>query len=342
MNPVTLVQPATTVVPITSLTRLGTSGLRVSRIGLGLASLGRPAYMAWGRDADLGADRSIRAMRCRCYALLDAARAAGVRYVDTARSYGLAEQFLSAWCDDRRLPAGGLTVGSKWGYVYTGSWQRHARVHEVKQLTLETLRQQAMESRVILGPRLSLYQIHSATIESGVLDDRGVLTELARLRHSGLRIGLTVTGPRQADTIRRAIEIQLDGVPLFQTVQATWNLFEPSAGPALADASAAGYGVIVKEVLANGRLTDRYGGPALSPLRARAKELETHVETLAVAAALAQPWADVALSGAVTVEQLETHLAAPFLSESESAGGLESIAEPADVYWRKRGAMLWT
>jgi hypothetical protein len=111
VNPVTLMQPVTTVVPITSLTRLGTSGLRVSRIGLGLASLGRPAYMTWGRDADLGADRSIRAMRCRCYALLDAARAAGVRYVDTARSYGLAEQFLSAWCDDRRLPAGALTVG---------------------------------------------------------------------------------------------------------------------------------------------------------------------------------------------------------------------------------------
>ena len=340
MNPVTLMQPVASVVPIACLAKLGTSGLRASRIGLGLASLGRPAYMAWGRDADLGADRSIRAMRCRCHALLDAARAAGVRYVDTARSYGLAEQFLSAWCDDRRLPAGALTVGSKWGYVYTGSWQRHAPVHEVKRLTIETLRQQAMESRVILGPRLSLYQIHSATVESGVLDDRAVLGELSRLRHTGLRIGLTVTGPRQAETIRRAIEIRIDGVPLFQTVQATWNLLEPSAAQALADASASGCGVIVKEVLANGRLTDRYGGPVLSPLRARAKELETTVETLAIAAALAQPWADVVLSGAVTVEQLDSHLAAPLLNGS--AGSFETLAEPADVYWRKRSAMVWS
>jgi len=93
-------------------------------------------------------------------------------------------------------------------------------------------------------------------------------------------------------------------------------------------------------VLANGRLTDRYGGPALSPLRARAKELETHVETLAIATALSQPWADVVLSGAVTLEQLETHLAAPFLSEGGAA--FKALAEPADAYWRKRSAMVWT
>ena len=51
MNPTTLMPTAASVVPIACLSKLGTSGLRVSRIGLGLASLGRPAYMAWGRDA---------------------------------------------------------------------------------------------------------------------------------------------------------------------------------------------------------------------------------------------------------------------------------------------------
>ena len=339
MNPVALMRPAPEVSSV-GRTTLGTSGLTVSRIGVGLASLGRPAYMAWGRDADLGEDRSIRAMRRRCHALLDGARAAGVSYVDTARSYGLAEQFLSAWCDDRRVPAGAVTVGSKWGYVYTGSWQRNAAVHEVKRLTIDTLRRQAVESRVILGPRLALYQIHSATLESGVLDDCAVLSELARLRGTGLRIGLTVTGPAQAATIYRAIGIRIDGVALFQTIQATWNLLEPSAGAALAEARAVGYGVIVKEALANGRLTDRYGGPAVDQLRAHAKALDTSVETLAVAAALAQPWADVVLSGAVTVEQLEAHLAAPLVSKSVEP--FDTIAEPADTYWRTRSAMRWT
>src|SRR5262245_21588136 len=76
---------------------LGRTGLRVSRLGLGLAALGRPVYMAAGREADLGADRSVAAMRCRCQSMLDAAYAAGVRYIDAARSYGLAEQFLNGW-----------------------------------------------------------------------------------------------------------------------------------------------------------------------------------------------------------------------------------------------------
>ena len=69
-------------------------------------------YMALGRDELLGHDRSVEAMRQRCVALLDTAYAAGIRYFDTARSYGLGEAFLRAWCDERGLPTSDLTVGS--------------------------------------------------------------------------------------------------------------------------------------------------------------------------------------------------------------------------------------
>src|SRR5467141_2719276 len=92
---------------------LGRTGLAVSRIGLGLAAVGRPAYITLGRAADLGADRSGEAMRSRSHALLDAAYAAGVRYVDVARSYGRAEEFLGAWLSARDLLPGEMTVGSK-------------------------------------------------------------------------------------------------------------------------------------------------------------------------------------------------------------------------------------
>ena len=73
------------------LATLGRDGPTVSRIGLGLAAIGRPAYITTNRAADLGPDRSEDAFRERTWQLLDAAYAAGVRYVDVARSYGLAE-----------------------------------------------------------------------------------------------------------------------------------------------------------------------------------------------------------------------------------------------------------
>src|SRR5262245_38196319 len=194
-------------------------------------------------------------MEQRCHAMLDAAYAAGVRYVDAARSYGLAESFLGTWLSARRPDA--LTIGSKWGYSYVGSWQVDAPVHEIKDLSVETLQRQILESRGLLGEGLRLYQIHSATIEGGVLDDARVLDELGRLQFEGLAIGLTVTGPKQADVIRRALDVNARRANLFQVVQATWNLLEPSAGPALAEAKASGLGVIVKEAVANGRLTGR-------------------------------------------------------------------------------------
>ena len=55
---------------------------------------------------------------------------------------------------------------------------------------------------------VTLYQIHSATPETGVLRDSAVLDELARVRDGGLRLGVTVSGPAQADSVREALEVR--------------------------------------------------------------------------------------------------------------------------------------
>jgi aryl-alcohol dehydrogenase-like predicted oxidoreductase len=319
--------------------RLGSTGLAVSPIGLGLAALGRPAYITLGRDTDLGADRSVAAMERRCHDLLDTAYSTGIRYIDTARSYGLAEAFLASWFAKRTIPREAITVGSKWGYTYTGAWRLAAPVHEVKDLSLEALQRQVTESHALLGDRLRLYQIHSATCESGVLEDRRVLAELARLRSDGLQIGLTVSGPKQADAIRRALDVAIDGVDLFQSIQATWNLLETSAGSALADAKARGWGVIVKEALANGRLAGRHAGEWAAPLTRWADAHGTTVAVAALSAALSQPWTDVVLSGAVTSDQLRSGLHALDIAAEE--GDWPSIAEPPTEYWARRGALPW-
>ena len=175
----------------------------MTAVGLGLAALGRPAYINLGHGADLGEDRSPDALRARTHEVLDHAYARGVRYFDAARSYGLAEEFLGGWLRSRS-PAG-VTVASKWGYTYTANWLIDVAAHEVKDLTAATLRRQLAETREHLGEWLQLYQIHSATIESGVLEDGEVLGELAALREAGVAIGLTATGAGQAATIDRAV-----------------------------------------------------------------------------------------------------------------------------------------
>jgi aryl-alcohol dehydrogenase-like predicted oxidoreductase len=302
---------------------LGATGLKVTPIGFGLAAVGRPGYITLGRDHDIGADRSVEALERRSHEVLSAAYDAGIRYFDAARSYGYAERFLASWLRQRGLQPEAVTVGSKWGYTYVGDWRVDARVHEVKDHSLAALRRQIEESRTLLGEYLELYQIHSATLESGVLDDHAVLSELNQLRAGGLTIGLSVSGPRQAEVIRRALTVRVDGVNPFQSVQATWNVLEPSAGPALAEAHAAGWGVIIKEALANGRLADR--------------------DQEAIAAALANPWVDVVLSGAVTAEQVQSNVMATTV---ELALGrrteLATMAEPADQYWKERSQLAWS
>ena len=305
-----------------------------SRIGLGLAALGRPGYINLGHASDLAGRTDEASMEQGAHAVLDAAYASGIRYFDAARSYGRAEAFLSDWLKHRGLNPSDVTVGSKWGYTYTADWRVEAAVHEVKDLSLANLLRQLAESRELLAPHLRLYQIHSATIESGVLEDRHVLDELARVRAGGVSVGLSVTGPGQARTIERALE-----VGGFDAVQATWNLLEPSAGAALAAAHAAGLGVIIKEALANGRLTARGRIPELMEA---ALQAECTADALALGAVLAQPWADIVLSGAATVAELSSNLVAPTVSVQPALlERVEAIGEDAETYWAKRAALPW-
>jgi aryl-alcohol dehydrogenase-like predicted oxidoreductase len=313
---------------------LGRTGLPVTAVGLGLAALGRPGYLNLGHGEDLGSDRSVAALERHAHAVLDSAYDEGVRYFDAARSYGRAEAFLASWLRERELAPGAVTVGSKWGYTYTAGWQVDADPPEVKDLSVDTFRRQIGETRGLLGEHLALYQIHSATVESGVLEDPDVLEALAELRAEGVSIGLTTTGSDQAQTVERAL-----ATGGFDTVQSTWNLLEPSSGTALAEAHGEGLGVIVKEALANGRLTGRGGVPELEEV---ARRLGASSDAVALAAVLAQPWADVVLSGAGSAEQLMSNLDARELRwDDEAAEALAGLAEEPEAYWRTRSELAW-
>jgi len=327
-------------------TTFGRSGLTVTRMGIGLAALGRPGYINLNHGNDLNHDYDVAQMETNTHAVLDAAYESGIRYFDAARSYGRAEQFLGTWLHTRQFPALDVVVGSKWGYTYTADWQINAEHHEIKEHSLEVLQRQWIETNDHLEDYLNLYQIHSATLETGVLENTDVLNELARLKQGGVLVGLSVSGDNQRDVIRKAIGVQVDGTPLFDSVQATWNILERSAGIALTEAHEAGMGVIIKEGVANGRLTAKNDHPEfaekMTVLRSQAERLNTSVDALALAAILSQPWVDIALSGAATVAHLESNLQALDVAwDSEAEEVTVQLMESADSYWKTRSTLEW-
>ena len=161
---------------------------------------------------------------------------------------------------------------------------------------------QLAQTRALLGSRLALYQVHSLTDDSPLFGDGPLLSAMAALRAEGVLIGLSTSGPRQADTLRRALSVTIGGAPLFAAAQVTWNLLEPAVAAAAAEAAQAGWAVFVKEAVGNGRLAP--GGDAAasgSPLGRAAAKAGATPDAVAIAAALAQPWATIVLSGAVSV-----------------------------------------
>jgi len=324
---------------------LGKAGFKVTPIGLGLAALGRPGYINLGHAQDLKGKYKVKKMRARTHKLLDLAWKLGIRYFDTARSYGRAEEFLASWLESKEYGSDAI-VGSKWGYEYTANWKVEAEAHEVKDHSLTQLKKQWSESKELLGPGPNLYQIHSATLESGVLKDQRVLEELHRLKESGIKIGLSTSGPRQSEVILQALEVRIHGAVLFDTVQSTWNLLEQSAADALAKAHQMGVGVIIKEALANGRLTSKNRDPDFADkvylFEYHEKQLNVSTDALAIAAAMNQPWSDVVLSGAATPQQLKSNLGALLVSWNEQIEkDLGFLKEPSEEYWKIRSQLDW-
>lgn len=326
-----------TIVPMTN-RAFGDTGIELPPLSLGTAALGRPAYLTLGHAQDI-TDSSVAGMRALTHEVLDASYAAGIRHVDTAHSYGLAETFISEWLETREIADIFLT--SKWGYRYVGAWDSTSVPQETKELTLRRFAEQAPISFRRFGARLSGYQIHSATIESGVLSDDGILDAMGALADDGTLIGLSTSGPDQAAAVDAAIALSASGRIPFSFVQSTWNILEPSVGPALRRAAPAGFGVIVKEALANGRLTRGDAVPAhLDTIGARRG---VGRDAVCLAAALALDCDPVVLAGPSALDQLTSNLEAVSLdlSREEHASLVTEPIEP-HRYWAERSALPWT
>ena len=314
------------------LTQLRRNSESPAVLGLGTAALGRPGYITADHGADLLGHADVESMAANALSVFDFAYQHGIRYFDAARSYGKAEEFLSTWLQTRS--PSDVFVASKWGYEYVADWQIDVDTHEVKDHSLDMFRRQLVESRALLGDELDLYQIHSVTPQNPALVDSQLLDELGELKASGVAIGLSTSGPRQPEVLDAVNAITVGGSPLFDSVQVTWNLLEPSATESLLKLKDRGVLIVIKEALANGRLTSSGDQPATSP------HVDATPDALALSIAINQSPADVVLSGALNIAQLESNLSALHLPATTATVAPSALA-PAQ-YWAERSDLPWT
>ena len=314
-----------------------------TRIGLGLAAIGRPEYINLRQEKD--PNKSESSYRRRTLDLLDHAYASGIRDFDTAASYGKGEQFLQMWYDLH--PYEDLILSSKWGYTYVANWEiGYSGSHEIKEHSLSKLKEQWTRAKKLL-PGLKIYQIHSATFESGVLENFQVLNELHKIKEdSGIAIGLSASGEKQKELLEAAAEIQVGGAELFDSFQVTYNILETSAHDILKSLLDRGKTVIVKEALANGRVfrNDEFSHyehvyDALDRLSAR---YGAGVDALALRFVMDQLQPTVVLSGASSIGQLNDNLkAANMRLDPNDLEELSLLNGDPARYWSERGRLPW-
>lgn len=307
----------------------------MSEIGIGMAALGRPEYINIRQDKNI--DKSETAFKENALKVLDLAYARGIRFFDTAPSYGKGEAFLKDW--DHLRNHSDAVLSTKWGYTYVANWQLgYNGSHEIKEHSIEKLLEQWEVSKELI-PKLKVYQIHSATLESGVLENDDVLNALAQIKKdTGVKIGLTVSGENQSSIIEKAINCEVEGVHLFDSFQVTFNVFEQSTFELLVALKKMGKFVIIKEGLANGRVFLSES----NVLKMLSEKYNVGVDAIALRFCMDAVLPDVVLSGAANEAQLEQNLKVnTFQLSIDEIEALKALKVSSSDYWSERSELNW-
>ncbi|WP_341220488.1 aldo/keto reductase [Polaribacter atrinae] len=312
------------------------------KLGLGTAALGRPQYINVRTEECDNSD--LTEFRNQSFAVLEEAYHLGIRYFDTAPGYGLAEELLLEWVQTK--DDNSIEVATKWGYTYTANFDANATIHEVKEHSLSKLNEQWKYSKQLL-PYLKVYQIHSATLETGVLENTEVLEQLAFLKKEyNLKIGLTTTGTNQVEVIKKALNVLVDGAPVFDLFQVTYNFLDQSLIEVSAELVRQNKSIVIKEALANGRVFKNENYPnytkMYATLESLSKKHNVGVDAISLKyCAQTIPESNV-LSGASFTKQLKQNLEMnSFTLSADDIETLNSLKVSPDAYWTERKKLQW-
>lgn len=311
-------------------------------IGLGTAAIGRPTYINIKQQKE--DFESLEVFANQGLQLLGKAYDLGLRYFDTAPGYGMAEKLLIDWSSDRINDD--LEIATKWGYTYVADFKLDAEVHEIKEHSIDKLDEQWSYSKELF-PYLNVYQIHSATLETGVLENIEILERLAFLKDEyNLTIGITSSGINQLEILKKALDVEVDQKQLFDLYQVTYNVFEQSLLEIGDLFSQSNKKLVIKEALANGRVFPnekyRHYSSTYAKLNQLALKYQVGVDAIALRFCIDSLPVFKVLSGASTEEHLVSNLKAlDFKLTIEEVESLKECTVSAESYWSERKSLTW-
>ncbi|MGZ4257836.1 MAG: aldo/keto reductase [Gaiellaceae bacterium] len=299
--------------------RLGRTDIELTRIGLGCGSFGGigsdPATWGQGESEE------------EAFALLDAAVAAGIGFLDTAGSYGggRSEAYIGRWREERGSP---VLLSSKVFSSVSGDPDDYglARERILREIegTLERLRTE----------RLDMYLTHAPDPETPIEETLRALDELVQAGKVRAIGGSNLDAQQLEEALETSERL---GLVRYEWVQNEYSLLERGAEDGVLQiCEREGLGFTPFSPLAGGWLTGKYRrgesypagsrmtmrpGPyevlenektfdALEAFEAAAAERGAEPAALAIAWILANPRVTAVIAGPRRPEQLEPYLAA--------------------------------
>ncbi len=297
--------------------RLGRTGLQVSEIGFGALEIGR----AWG--VPIEGDFAVPSEK-EVHVLLDRVLELGINLIDTAPAYMLSEERIGKLLKGRRKE---FYLVTKCGEHFDGYDSQYDFSTE------GTLRFIEASLRRLQTDYLDLVQIHCGPDEEETIRQGDALEGMLRAKKEGKVRWIGVSC--HASGARVALDMQA-----YDVLQLPYNLLNRSIeGEIISRAAQADVGIIIRDALGRGRLTDKVrsiagdADPKVIKVKAflakmEARRIRTPLSQIAIQFVLRNPHVATVLVGTRNIPHLEDAVAAaqqPFdsalLSEFNSLEG---------------------
>ncbi|MEE8077438.1 MAG: aldo/keto reductase [Pseudomonadales bacterium] len=209
--------------------KLGTTGIDVSVLGLGTVKLGRSENVRYPEPFEIPDDTAARE-------LLAVAKSLGINLLDTAPAYGTSEERLGKLLVGQRHD---WVICTKVGEIFSDGASTYDFTPEHVQHSVQRSLQR------IHTDYLDVVLIHSDGRDLSILESCGTLEALNDLKSQGWIRAVGISH-KSVSGAERAIDLGCD------VIMATLNLAEQEESVVIADAGAAGCGVLVKKAFSSG------------------------------------------------------------------------------------------